>query len=262
MGQGKSNRGFNLVKPITVVIISTINEKLVKFAVEKTLENCPHVEDVIHFGSKRLIDYGVFIPIKELTYFDYNHLLLKSCYQFVKTDFMLHIQQDAMAIDKTLWTDEFLNYDYIGAPWLDGRVGNGGFSLRSAKLLDACRDHHIKMPYVIEEKQHINEDAVICKYEREYLEVFHKISFAPFDIANRFSREMRDYENKTFGFHGTWNFPLYFSKEEIEEMMDDYYSHNINRKVTWDNYIKEVYRVGFDQAFKNLKNGENNGTFY
>jgi len=241
------------MKPITVVVISTHNERQTKFAIEKTLENCPHIEDVIHFGNKRIVDYGLFVPIRDLKYFDYNHFLLKCCYQFVKTDFMLHIQPDGMAINKELWTDEFLKYDYIGAPWIDERVGNGGFSLRSAKLLDACRDANVKMPYVIEEKQHINEDGVICKFDSEYLDVFHKIKIAPFELASKFSREMRDFEGATFGFHGTWNLPLFFTRKEIEEFMDGYYEYSPGRKSTWDLYIDEVYKIGFDQAFKNLK---------
>ena len=36
------------------------------------------------------------------------------------------------------WTDDFFNYDYIGATWDDGVVGNGGFSWRSRKLYGAC----------------------------------------------------------------------------------------------------------------------------
>lgn len=238
---------------VTIVIISSHNEKLTKFAIEKTLENTPYVEDVIHFGKERVIDYGVFVPIRDLKYFDYNHFLLKCCYQFVRTDFMLHIQPDSMAMNKELWTDEFLKYDYVGAPWLDTRVGNGGFSLRSSKLLDALRDGDIKMPYVIEEKQHINEDGIIGKYQKEYLEIFHKINIAPFNLANKFSREMRDYEGKTFGFHGTWNFPLFFSKEEVLQLMDGYYDYSTERKITWETYINEVYEIGFEKAFANLK---------
>ncbi len=233
--------------------MSSHNAKMTKFAIERTLENTPYVEDVIHFGKERVIDYGLFIPIRDLTYFDYNHLLLKCCYQFVKTDFMLHIQPDSMAMNRELWTDEYLKYDYIGAPWIDERVGNGGFSLRSAKLLDACRDANVKMPYVIEEKQHINEDTVICKFDREYLDVFHKIKIAPFQLAKVFSREMRDYEGSTFGFHGTWNLPLFFQKEVVEELMQGYYDYSETRKMTWNAYIEDVYKIGFEEAFKKLK---------
>ena len=46
-------------------------------------------------------------------------------------------------LDGAAWRPEFLDYDYIGAVWphvLDKyNVGNGGFSLRSKALLEACR---------------------------------------------------------------------------------------------------------------------------
>ena len=67
-----------------------------------------------------------------------NHLLLK---KYIDTDFCLIIQGDGFVIHPENWTDEFLKYDYIGAPWRNLahysfiRVGNGGFSLRSKKLL-------------------------------------------------------------------------------------------------------------------------------
>ena len=56
----------------------------------------------------------------------------------IKTEFMLGIHDDGFVINPNLWTDQFLKYDYIGAPWSHTipyygqkyRVGNGGFSLR------------------------------------------------------------------------------------------------------------------------------------
>ena len=44
--------------------------------------------------------------------------------------------EDGYVLNGDAWCDGFLQYDYIGAPWLpSGLVGNGGFSLRSRKLL-------------------------------------------------------------------------------------------------------------------------------
>ena len=53
---------------------------------------------------------------------------------------MLIIQHDGFILNHKAWDNEFLNYDYIGAPvyWMGNKlieVGNGGFSLRSKKLL-------------------------------------------------------------------------------------------------------------------------------
>ncbi len=35
----------------------------------------------------------------------------------VKTDWMLLTSWDAWVIDASLWSNEFLDYDYVGAPW-------------------------------------------------------------------------------------------------------------------------------------------------
>lgn len=70
--------------------------------------------------------------------------------RLVNTDFVIFVQWDGFAVNPDRWTDEFLDYDYIGAPWplwlrllmkprgnLMRAVGSGGFSLRSRKWLQA-----------------------------------------------------------------------------------------------------------------------------
>jgi hypothetical protein len=47
-------------------------------------------------------------------------------------------------VNPAAWDPEFLDWDYIGAKWFwaeaGKRVGNGGFSLRSYKLLEQPMD--------------------------------------------------------------------------------------------------------------------------
>ena len=75
---------------------------------------------------------------------------------YIDSDFVLIIQDDGHIVNPHLWDNEFLNYDYIGAPWPNNKkwknrfskydekvssniirnfnlnnIGNGGFSLRS-----------------------------------------------------------------------------------------------------------------------------------
>jgi len=75
---------------------------------------------------------------------EYNDFMLYELDQHIDTDFCLVTQVNGFIINPHLWDDDFLNYDYIGAPWFDlgwnrtNRIGNGGFSLRSKKLLKAC----------------------------------------------------------------------------------------------------------------------------
>jgi len=75
---------------------------------------------------------------------EYNDFMLLKLNQYIDTDFCLVTQVNGFIINPHLWDDNFLNYDYIGAPWFDlgwnrtNRIGNGGFSLRSKKLLELC----------------------------------------------------------------------------------------------------------------------------
>lgn len=133
----------------------------------------------------------------------YNEWVVWRLGHYIEDGHILLIQHDGYVIDASAWTDEFLQYDYIGAPWryTDGRnVGNGGFSMRSARL------HHVlaKDPKIDIGSP---EDEVICRYFRTYLETFHGIKYAPEPLAHRFSFEMHRPLQPTFGFHNYFHQP-------------------------------------------------------
>ena len=73
---------------------------------------------------------------------EYSFFVLKALHEYVETQHCLLVQWDGFVTNANAWRPDFLAFDYIGAPWpqfSDGRnVGNGGFSLRSRKLLKAC----------------------------------------------------------------------------------------------------------------------------
>jgi hypothetical protein len=136
----------------------------------------------------------------------YSHFVVKKLHDYVDTDYVLLFQHDGFILNAKAWKDEFLKYDYIGAPWwyADGlNVGNGGFSLRSKKLLSLVqKDKRIV--------QHHPEDHHICRTYRPYLEA-HGMRFAPETLATQFSIEGKSREHDSaasntwhgqFGFHG------------------------------------------------------------
>lgn len=213
------------MKKITLVCVGNVHHDLMKFSIEKSLENVRDCEEVLTISNKQIIDHGTFVELPdEFSIADYNHLMLKELTKFVKTEFALIIQYDGMAVRKEFWNDNFYNYDYIGAPWparfnwiKDGeRVGNGGFSLRSKKLLECLRDKAIHIGNDIRSK---NEDAVICQSGSLYLKQVYGIKYAEPELANQFSTEWCNPSGKTFGFHGAWNFPLFFDKETTENYL-------------------------------------------
>jgi hypothetical protein len=135
---------------------------------------------------------------------DYSRFCLFKLSEYVNTDFCLIFQDDGFIINPDLWKDDFYNYDYIGSPWplymgwpKEGeQVGNGGFSLRSKKLLELTKtftDHSTQ-----------NEDTYIVADKKSSL-IDAGLKIAPLEIARLFSIEnsLDDNHglNTCFGFH-------------------------------------------------------------
>jgi hypothetical protein len=216
------------MKKITVVAITSTDHKLTKFSIEKTLENTPDVEGVLVFSDKKILDYGRYVELEvPFTWQDYNQFRLKEVGKYLETDFVLFIEYDGMATNKNSWSDDFFKYDYIGAPFkkqmFDGsqnQVGNGGFSMRSTKLMKIlCDDKNIKLKEFdfLFSKVGI-EDGTICVEYEKYLKEKYGIIFSPLSLAKQFSCE---WENTldSFGFHGLWNLPNFLNKKDYENWL-------------------------------------------
>ena len=145
---------------------------------------------------------------------DYSDLLLTGLRQYVAGTHVLIIQWDSFILHPELWTNDFLQHDYIGASWPhhpDTPVGNGGFSLRSVKLLEALESPAIT-------KRH-PEDFCICVDNKALLEGEFDIRFAPSNVAEQFAVERSDW-HPAFGFHGFFNFSRALGDAELEHFLD------------------------------------------
>jgi hypothetical protein len=146
----------------------------------------------------------------------YSLLILRGLLPHVRTTHLLVMQWDGYVLDAGQWDDEFLRVDYIGALWRNqppGRstVGNGGFSLRSHRLLQALQDPAMLLRHP--------EDTCICHDNRSRLESVHGIRFAPPALAARFSYERIESKTPTFGFHGMFNMHRVLSPEELHRLV-------------------------------------------
>lgn len=194
-----------MTKDVSVVVIETDCYELAKFAIDNTLK-CIDVKEVITISDKEFYDGARNIQVaSDISFGDICSIMLKGLSDKISTEHALFVQWDGMAHDHTMWQDEFLTFDYIGAPWpfvvTDNKVGNGGFSLRSKKLIDSLSmDPRIKLGGIFGN----SEDAIICQQERQYLEYKYGVKFADIDSASKFSLEIGDHRN-SFGFHGPWN---------------------------------------------------------
>lgn len=151
---------------------------------------------------------------------DYSYNVIYELPPLIQTEYALIVQFDGFVVNPQAWDSEFLNYDYIGAPFelppaddaithrdRSGRlfrVGNGGFSLRSKRLMDLPIS--TKMPWT-DFHGVFNEDCFICANNRHLYEAA-GMRFAPLEVAAKFSRESNIPENEgigTFGFHGKFS---------------------------------------------------------
>lgn len=207
--------------PITIVAIDTdpASHILTRFAVKQTLLGMD-VQDVLFFGGKPLGLGERFVETQRFDSMDtYSEFVLKCLWPFIGTDYILIVHWDGFVASPAHWRDDFLKHDYIGAPWAWAndayRVGNGGFCIRSRKLLMACKD--VKVRRVPEIPFGGIEDIVICRLYRDYLEQ-QGVSFAPVALAEMFSYETGALTCQPFGFHGPANMPIFVAEKYLIEL--------------------------------------------
>lgn len=195
---------------LAIVMIDTANHELARRALERTMA-VTGSRNVYLFSDRPLVDAGRWIPIQPIDSIgQYSEILLKSLWAFIDASHAMVIQFDGFAAHPERWDPSFTAYDYIGATWpwdKTNPVGNGGFSIRSRKLIDATRDPVIQ--FVAGITQGTYEDSLICQIFRGYLETKHNIRFAPAEVAEKFSHEFGPSDGQTYGFHGSWNLPYH-----------------------------------------------------
>lgn len=147
------------------------------------------------YGNRlTLIDTQVFNYCRR----EYNCLLTSTKFwNRIPAEHILIFQTDTYLLYKTPHKlNTFLRYDYVGAPWRDGRVGNGGLSLRrKSAMLRLLRRHRNR--YI----QH--EDDWTCAIMRKSKTAF---QLAPKSVASGFSIETTMYDPHPFGIHKAWHY--------------------------------------------------------
>jgi predicted O-linked N-acetylglucosamine transferase (SPINDLY family) len=257
----KNTNKINL-QNITLVTISSVEIELTLLSLVISNLNA-NFNRVLFFTSEEIdqsylelfpqLEIIKIHPIKNLV--EYSRFIIKELNSFIETEFCLVTQGDGFIINPQLWSEEFLNYDYIGAPWrnqshlvnsqgqtvdiLDlnkNRVGNGGFSLRSKKLLEVCS----KLDFDHTKTSSLSEDLIICQYFYEWFKD-QGIKFAPLEVAIKFSFEqtIEEIENfsweNTFGFHGK---PHVISV--LNKLSQDWYRYFNSEKYQNSNLINDL----------------------
>lgn len=202
----------------TAIIIEPREHKALEFVLTNFLENLSTKWNFIIFHGNKNIDFinNLFntslnkyknkvklinLKVDNLTITDYNNLLVsKDFYNYIPTEVFLIFQTDTLICsDYKDLIDDFIEYDYSGAPWKDGNSGNGGLSLRrKSKMLEILNN---------------------CEYKNEPEDVYFSkgcnnifINKPNIKDAKNFSVEAI-YNDISFGVHKPW---LFINKQKLE----------------------------------------------
>jgi len=198
----------------TLVCVDCRDYDLAADALKRCLERCSfeRAKWFTDAGAEARVEGVETVPIPKIaSTAAYSRFVMKELDRHIDTDFALLVQYDGYILNARCWSDEFLEYDYIGARWPAEdwiTVGNGGFSLRSKRLLRALQDPEIEPAHP--------EDIAICRTHRERLEDRHGIRFAPEEVAARFSFETVPSDGPTLGFHGLGHLVNLYDKTSAE----------------------------------------------
>lgn len=190
---------------VTLCAATSVNVKATVCALEASLAQIDFAACKLFTDASVSLEHPSIsvVPIRRLdSSVAYSDFLLLQMVDYVETSHCLVAQWDGHVLDARRWHPEFLDYDYIGASWPqfdDGHdVGNGGFSLRSRRLMEACRNPHFRTSHP--------EDLAIGRANRGWLEGI-GMRFAPRQFADLFATERAGDLETSFGYHGAWNMP-------------------------------------------------------
>jgi hypothetical protein len=173
------------------------------------------------------------LEVDDLSGILYNNMLKTTKFwNTIPTENVLIFQTDTIL--RRFGIDEFISYNYVGAPWIRHRegknVGNGGLSFRKkSRMLDITKE--------FQDDEITMEDIYFCKYLKDE-------DIAPYNVAKKFSVEDVYYEN-----------PLGLHQPKIEpKLISSLLITNLHK----DNFIKIKYRVS-NSYTKSLKEYVNDG---
>ena len=202
---------------IALALIDTDQHRLAHQAVSQCLKAMEFSQLLIYTDRPQAFGGLPTLPCPTITAIgDYNRLITQTLAEQLQAEHVLVVQYDGFILHADCFEPEFLQHDYIGAPWPGpgaAQVGNGGFSLRSKRLVNAVA----RLPY---DSNAEAEDLFICRTARPLLEAHAKCRFAPLPLAQRFSVEYPAVPHRTFGFHGIFHLPAVY-RHDIGFLIDN-----------------------------------------
>lgn len=187
-----------MLKLDNICLIAISSNKIIE--TNKAIDICQNqcsFNDILFF-SDQLNDYHV--PISKLkSVKDYDKFVLTELPNRLlnhPAEYFLTIHWDGFIVNTNSWTDNYLEYDYIGAPWphIKYLCGNGGFCLKSKKFFET-------QLLINNIDTNDPDDTTLCiKYRQHFLD--NNCNYADKYTALQFSTECCNYwKFDSFGFH-------------------------------------------------------------
>ena len=204
------------LKEVTLVAVATIDVEKAAMALRYSKVAIDFAESLLIANYKPWnlsndINYKRISPFNDVG--EWGKFIIYDLHKYIKSKYIILVHDDGFIVNPSLWDNNFLKYDYIGAPWPFPKdkhsyrtkygeivdVGNS-VSLRSKRILEMPSKLNLSW-----ESFHGNfhEDGFLCVKNRDIL-ISKGIKFADSKTAYRFSIETKldDYDNKTsFAFH-------------------------------------------------------------
>ena len=192
---------------VTLVAMTSVNVRATMLAMKYSMKD-------INFGDAVLITHrrpfslpkGIrYSHTSELTDInDFNYKMVYELGNHIKTEYALIVHADGYVVNPKMWRDDFLDYDYIGAPWPlppEGdtyqyrdpngeicRVGNSA-GIRSKRLMDYPKLNNVPWEGDFAYgKWWYHEDIFICCKIKPLLEAA-GMRIAPIDVAKYYAHE-------------------------------------------------------------------------
>ena len=189
---------------VTLLIVDCVEAKRAERAIEvsKYYADFGAIKFLTNLETKSIHKVNIE-KIKNIT--EYSNFCIKKMNDYVDTDYVLIVQHDGFILNPASFDKEFFSYDYIGGWWQGGYM-NGGFCLRSKKLLQCLQNNEITL-------HNESEDYTICVRHRDLLSKKYGIKYANKMIIDKFSIDGGKWTNE-FGYHGLgadikkWRAPL------------------------------------------------------
>lgn len=167
------------------------------------IKNMLNSSDILKKNSHRITLKN--LNVDNLTIKDYNNLLVsKEFYNNIPTEIFLIFQTDSIICKKYKdLINNYIKYDYVGAPWRNKNVGNGGLSLRKKS----------KMLEIIENCRYSNNNEDLY-FSHGCPQVI--LNKPEYEDSKYFSVET-DYSDISFGVHKPWK---HLSEDQLIEKTD------------------------------------------